>query len=216
MGIFNFVSGLMSAHRTVKAMIKKPDIKRTGNISQELSAKIISDSAKKRTNVFGVVIHHTDTDSLEVTRNILKAKKLSTHFIIDKDGTIHYELPINNLAAACVGLNRWMLQIDLVGRCEINKPEKCQIESLRDLLVELAGKNIIADTVTQYEIDAYRRMGGKEFSDEMDRKFSSSGKTKDFHILMHGDVRPTRCPGKYLIPEVQKIRDEMYKFSVYN
>ena len=55
-----------------------------------------------RTNIFGVCIHHTCTETAEKAREVLKGKKQSTHFIIDKNGDTTVELPLDKRAAAWV------------------------------------------------------------------------------------------------------------------
>lgn len=174
-----------------------------------------------RTNVFGVCIHHTDTKTADAARKVLKDKKLSTHFIIDKNGDTTVELPLDKRAAACVGFNKWMWQIDVVGRLHKEEPTDEQISALTNLLKLLScGRKI--ENIDKKFADKCRKMTSEEVQKETPKKYNGdyekiskkAQKTKSwsgvldkvpFTVIYHGEVRPTACCGKYLINKIPEI-----------
>lgn len=174
-----------------------------------------------RTNIFGVCIHHTCTETAEKAREVLKGKKQSTHFIIDKNGDTTVELPLDKRAAACVGFNKWTWQIDVVGSLHINEPTKEQILSLTNLLEILScGRKIV--TIDKKFGDKCRSLSKSEVAIETSNKYSETYKTYSirskkkgswekvldslpFTVFYHGEVRPTACCGKKLICKLPEI-----------
>lgn len=175
----------------------------------------------ERTNVFGLCIHHTDTDDINAARRALARQGFSTHFLIDKDGTIYKEMPLADRAAACVGFNRWMLQLDVVGRLHLNEPTPEQMTTLRTTIQELAcGRTI--ERIDQNFAKECRRQFAEDLQKVTTKKYQSTYKklykevreTKDwisalsklpFIVMYHGEVRPTACCGKYLINKFQQL-----------
>lgn len=60
-----------------------------------------------------VVVHHTCTASPEKTRSALKKKGFSTHFEIDKDGTIYQYVDVMQVAGHCGSSNVYAIGIDI-------------------------------------------------------------------------------------------------------
>lgn len=178
-----------------------------------------------RTNIFGVCIHHTDSETAEKARATLKKKGFSTHFIIDKNGDTTVELPLDKRAAACVGFNKWMWQIDVVGRLHINEPTEAQISSLRNLLMLLScGRKI--ETIDKKFAAKCRAMDSTEVQKETPKRYTETYnkyhdravKKKSWHgvldklpftIFYHGEVRPTACCGKNLIKRLPEIISDL-------
>ena len=174
-----------------------------------------------RTNIFGVCIHHTDTETADKARKTLKSKNYSTHFLIDKNGDTTVELPLCKRAAACVGFNKWMWQIDVVGRLHINEPTDPQLLALENLLVLLAcGRNVV--TIDKKFASKCRALGTEEVQKEASKRYTETYnkyheravKKKSwygvldklpFTIFYHGEVRPTACCGKNLINKLPLI-----------
>jgi hypothetical protein len=174
-----------------------------------------------RTNIFGVCIHHTDTETADKARKALKSKNYSTHFLIDKNGDTTVELPLGKRAAACVGFNKWMWQIDVVGRLHINEPTRPQLLALENLLVLLAcGRNV--ETIDKKFAAKCRAMSAEEVQKETPKRYTETYnkyheravKKKSWHgvldklpftIFYHGEVRPTACCGKNLINKLPQI-----------
>lgn len=186
------------------------------------SAKAAIDTLSlNRTNIFGVCIHHTDGETVEAARRALKSKGFSTHIIIDKNGEATVELPFDKKAAACVGFNKWMLQIDVVGRLHINKPTREQLLSLENILELLACGRTVTEIDRKFA-EQCRKMDAKEVQTNTERKFAATYnkyhnvavKRKSwkgvldklpFIIMYHGEVRPTKCCGANLIKELPGI-----------
>lgn len=174
-----------------------------------------------RTNIFGACIHHTDTETADKARKVLKSKNYSTHFLIDKNGDTTVELPLDKRAAACVGFNKWTWQIDVVGRLHINEPTLQQLLALENLLVLLAcGRNV--ETIDKKFAAKCHAMGAEEvqkatlkrYTETYNKYHDRAVKKKSWHgvldklpftIFYHGEVRPTACCGKNLINKLPAI-----------
>lgn len=187
----------------------------------ESAKSAIESLSLNRTNIFGVCIHHTDTTTADKARSTLKKKNFSTHCIIDKNGDITVELPFDKRAAACVGFNKWMLQIDVVGRFQLEKPTNEQLISLENLIRLLACgrpiKSIDAnfakkciklstEDVQKATVDYYKNTYDK-YHERADKRGGWKGVLDKlpFTVIYHGEVRPTACCGKNLIKELPKI-----------
>lgn len=59
-----------------------------------------------------IVIHHTCTKNAEKTRKELKKKKYSTHFEVEKDGTIYQYMDVEYMASHCGSFNSHAIGID--------------------------------------------------------------------------------------------------------
>lgn len=164
-----------------------------------------------RTNIFGVVIHHTDTNTARRARQVLSHKGLSTHIIIDEDGNAFLEHPLEENAAACVSYNKWMWQVDVVGRFEEDdclRPSKKQLDTLKSIIRGLANERNIINAMSEDIKSNHDRMFERALPDKNDAHYNDILKATPFYVMMHGELRPTKCPGKYLIQEIEKIRDE--------
>lgn len=188
----------------------------------QLSAKsAIETLSLDRTNIFGVCIHHTDTEDADTARKVLKSKNYSTHLLIDKNGDITVELPLDKRAAACVGFNKWMWQVDVVGRLHKTEPTKEQLLALENLLVLLAcGRPI--EIMDKKFAEKCRKLSSADVQKETPKRYLETyNKYHEralkkgtwagvldklpFTIIYHGEVRPTACCGKYLISKLPQI-----------
>lgn len=190
------------------------------------SAKYAIDTLPlERTNIFGVCIHHTDSETVAAARKALKSKGYSTHFLIDKNGDTTVELPLDKRAAACVGFNKWMWQIDVVGRLHINEPTKPQLLALQNLIkllscgrwlasidAKLAKKcRTLTSTDVQKETSREYTTTYNKYRERAEKKKSWKGVLDKlpFLVIYHGEVRPTACCGKNLIAKLPQLIAEL-------
>lgn len=182
-----------------------------------------------RTNIFGIVIHHTDGNSIDSARKVLAAKKESTNIIIDEHGGAYIEMPLYKTAAACVGYNKWMIQTDVVGRLSINPPTEAQLKSLCNVVKLLAcGRKIVA---VDPQLAAKTRKANKSESAKLTEAAYSKDYTKaraiaekegcwknalpelPFIVTWHGEVRPTECCGTKFIPILKKLIENGFNYG---
>lgn len=181
-----------------------------------------------RTNIFGIVIHHTDGNSIDSARKVLAAKKESTNIIIDEHGSAYIEMPLYKTAAACVGYNKWMIQIDVVGRLSINPPTEAQLKSLCNVAKLLScGRKIVA---VDPQLAAKTRKANKTESAKLTEAAYSEDYAKaraiaekdgcwknalpelPFVVTWHGEVRPTECCGTKFIPILKKLIENGFNY----
>ena len=184
----------------------------------------------ERTNIFGVCIHHTDGETAEAARKALKAQGFSTHIIIDKNGDATVELPFAKRAAACVGFNKWMFQIDVVGRLHLKEPTEEQLLSLYNILELLSCGRPVANIDSKFAAKC-RKMDVRTVQDATEKEYAGtytkyykraqkkgswSGVLDQlpFLIIYHGEVRPTKCCGKFLIEKIPDIMAELRAAAV--
>ena len=67
----------------------------------------------RRTTTTGVVIHHTATASPAATRRALKSKGCSTHFEIDRDGTVYQYAELDRRCSHCGSSNFQFVGVDI-------------------------------------------------------------------------------------------------------
>jgi hypothetical protein len=80
-----------------------------------------------------IIIHHTCTSTPRETRSALKKKGYSTHFEVDKDGSIYQYVDVMKIASHCQGVNSRVIGIDATH--EKNKPfPEVQIKALQELV----------------------------------------------------------------------------------
>lgn len=189
--------------------------------TEETARAAIETLSLDRTNIFGVCIHHTDTETGDKARATLKKKNYSTHFIIEKNGDTTVELPLDKRAAACVGLNKWMWQIDVVGRLHINEPTGPQLLALENLIKLLScGRSItnidskFASKCRKLDSTDVQKETSKNFTATYEKYHDRAVKRKSwagvldklpFIVTFHGEVRPTACCGKNLINKLPDI-----------
>lgn len=190
------------------------------------SAKYAIDTLPlERTNIFGVCIHHTDGETAEAARKTLKSKGYSTHFIIDKNGDTTVELPLDKRAAACVGFNKWLWQVDVVGRLHVNEPTKPQLLALQNLIELLSCGRLLANidakfakkcrtltaTDVQKETATEYTATYNKYRERADKKKSWKGVLDKlpFLVIYHGEVRPTKCCGANLINKLPQLIAEL-------
>lgn len=203
---------------TSEKYVAKDNVRRISDVSKWIDVTLLGDLEKVRDNVFGITIHHTDTRDYDTAVRVLRGRSLSTHFIINKDGKITVELPLTEQAAACIGLNEWMLQLDVVGRLEESEPTEEQVEALDSLLRYLVGDR----KPTLFGSKNYVKMPNGEFRGVMHNRYYKIRQTLQespngglslsdvpFDITTHGLVRPTRCPGKHLSPKINVIVQQL-------
>lgn len=138
-----------------------------------------------------IVIHHS-TSSPAKTLNVWTprgSRKASTHFEIDKDGTIYMYLdPTTQTAWHAVDNNRHSIGIDLVGNF-VNDPmseteamSSAQFRSLQKLVSHLKQRFGIPDKVLDKPVN------NKKISPN---QIISNG----YGVVGHGHMRSTDCPG---------------------
>lgn len=80
-----------------------------------------------------IIIHHTCTSSPKRTREALKRQGLSTHFEVDKDGTIYQYSEMDSLCYHCGSSNFTAIGIDVTHAKDAPWPEE-QVEAVRWLV----------------------------------------------------------------------------------
>ena len=93
----------------------------------------------KRSKTAGVVIHHTCTASPRKTRESLKKKGCSTHFEIDRDGTIYRYAKLDRKCSHVSGQNFQFVGVDLTHPKDADWPQ-VQLDAARELFEYLADK----------------------------------------------------------------------------
>lgn len=88
---------------------------------------------KSLKNPTAIVIHHTCTSSPAKTRSTLKKQGYSTHFEVDKDGTVYQYANLNELCAHCGSANSHCIGID-VTHLKDAKFTDAQIQSCKKLV----------------------------------------------------------------------------------
>lgn len=87
----------------------------------------------KPLNATAIVIHHTCTTSAAYTRKTLKKQGYSTHFEVEKDGTIYQYMPTKQQCAHCGSANCHAIGIDVTHQKDA--PWPCvQIQAVRQLV----------------------------------------------------------------------------------
>ena len=86
-----------------------------------------------------IIIHHTCTSSPKRTRKALMNKGCSTHFEVDKDGTIYQYREENLQCSHCGSANIHTIGIDVTHLEHAEFPE-VQIEALKSLVKYLCEK----------------------------------------------------------------------------
>lgn len=86
-----------------------------------------------------IILHHTCTSSSKRTRRVLQSKNYSTHFEVDKDGTIYQYREENLKCSHCGSANTYTIGIDATHLEHAEFPE-VQIEALKALVKYLCEK----------------------------------------------------------------------------
>lgn len=86
-----------------------------------------------------IVIHHTCTATPRKTRSALKAKGYSTHFEIDRDGTIYRYAKLDRKCSHCCGANHKAVGVDLTHPAGADWPQ-AQLDAARELFEWLSAK----------------------------------------------------------------------------
>ena len=147
--------------------------------------------SRRTTSPKYIVIHHS-TSTPARTLNVWTprgSRKASTHYEIDKDGTIYMYLdPATQRAAHTVGGNKGSIGIDLVGNFKKNPLSKKeaitspQFRSLQALIGYLTKRFGIPNTVLDKPVD------GKKITAN---QIISNG----YGVVGHGHIGYTACPG---------------------
>lgn len=93
----------------------------------------------KRKKTIGVVIHHTCTTSPARTRSTLKSKGYSTHFEIDKDGTVYQYADLDRKCCHCGSNNHQMVGVDITHAKDAPWPE-AQLRAANELFKWLSAQ----------------------------------------------------------------------------
>ncbi len=91
----------------------------------------------KRAKTRAVVIHHTCTTSPAKTREVLRKKGCSTHFEVDKDGTIYQYADLDRRCAHASAYNNRSIGVDITHAAGAEFP-RVQLLAARKLLDWLA------------------------------------------------------------------------------
>ncbi|MGB1277464.1 MAG: N-acetylmuramoyl-L-alanine amidase, partial [Nannocystaceae bacterium] len=130
-----------------------------------------------------IVLHFTDSDSLEVTwrylnRETIEGKRpdiaaagnvnVSTHFLIDRDGTVYRLMPETQFARHCIGLNHVAIGIENIGSAAEPLTE-AQALANADLIRNLAARYPRLTHLIGHQ--EYRQMEGHAYFDERDPNY---------------------------------------------
>ncbi len=96
---------------------------------------------RAREEIKRIILHHTAESSFSQTYHGLKARGLSYHYVIDKDGTIYQLVPEAYMAWHAKGANFDSIGISLVNTGYANDQyTEAQYESLNELLKDIIGR----------------------------------------------------------------------------
>ena len=101
---------------------------------------------KSLKNPTAIVIHHTCTTSPSRTRSTLKKSGYSTHFEIDKDGTVYQYAELTDQCSHCGSANCHCIGIDITHMKDA-KFTDAQIESCKKLVEWLCARLDIPQVV---------------------------------------------------------------------
>ena len=87
----------------------------------------------KTLSATAIVIHHTCTACAEATRRALRKKDYSTHFEVDRDGTIYQYMSTKHMASHCGSANCHAIGIDVTHPKDADWPD-VQLEAVRWLV----------------------------------------------------------------------------------
>lgn len=119
-----------------------------------------------------IVLHFTGGDSVKATRDyfdqprIEAARKtlaaggavnVSSHFIVDRDGTIYQLQPVTRFARHCIGLNHIAIGIENVGDGAKHPLTDAQVAADAALVRKLAGEHAITHLLGHYEVMRFRK-----------------------------------------------------------
>lgn len=119
-----------------------------------------------------VVLHYTGGNSAAGTREyfdnllmeaarpeLLRAGKVnvSSHYVIDRDGTIYKLQPETRFARHCIGLNHISIGIENVGDGSRYPLTDAQVTANAALVRELAGRFPITHLLGHHEVDEFRK-----------------------------------------------------------
>jgi len=96
---------------------------------------------------------------------------VSTHFLVDRDGTIYRLMPETWMARHCIGLNHVAISIENVGDGGSLPLTAAQVKADAALVRYLAGKYPITHLIGHME---YRRMEGTPVFLELDRNYRNT------------------------------------------
>lgn len=115
-----------------------------------------------------IVIHHTMTHSLFLTWSYFNKPRLnkerveiiqggevnvSTHFLVDRDGTIYQLMPETWMARHCIGLNHVAIGIENIGDLDAFPLTDAQLKANVALIRYLAHKYSITHVIGHYEAE---------------------------------------------------------------
>ena len=124
-----------------------------------------------------IVVHWTANNSSEATMQLFSSATLrgrkglqpygsvnvSSHYVVDKDGTIYQILPDNRIARHCIGLNHISIGIENVGGVQGEELSAKQLEANIQLIAHLSNKHRITHLIGHYE---YQKMEGHPYFEE--------------------------------------------------
>lgn len=143
-------------------------------------------SRRRRGEVLCIIVHHTATRSPARTITALQKQGLSTHFEIDRDGTIHQYLdPVSRVAFHAGKRNSYSIGIDLTHLPGDSFPE-VQVESLGRLLHSLCVQFGLRACVAPEGARYFRWRNGEVVYEALP--------VSEFGIFRHCNCGPTRCP----------------------
>jgi N-acetyl-anhydromuramyl-L-alanine amidase AmpD len=90
---------------------------------------------------------------------------VSSHFVVDRDGTIYRLVPETTMARHCIGLNHVAIGVENVGDGKKHKLTAAQVEANARLIRWLARRHGITHVIGHHE---YRRMEGHAYFVELD------------------------------------------------
>jgi hypothetical protein len=125
-----------------------------------------------------IVIHHAETRSPRITYDTLKAKKISTHYEVDKNGTIYEYVDPSDVAYHAIQWNDVSIGIDITGHG--GQETSAQKASLLSLVTRLCNAFSIPQVVAP-DGDKYKNI------DELVEL--------GIGIVRHRNLRNTSCPG---------------------
>ncbi|MEM0438226.1 MAG: peptidoglycan recognition family protein [Candidatus Micrarchaeia archaeon] len=133
-----FAENVAAPKRQEETMQSIPS--RTIHIEEKYHRALNKNSYKEREEKIDcVVLHHTETNNVEDTIRVLRERKVSAHYVIDRDGKIYQLVDEKRAAWHARGYNRRSIGIEIVSPGDGTYTD-AQYASLKALLGDIEGR----------------------------------------------------------------------------
>lgn len=138
--LFSLAQAISRALQQIKTISLPITTKPNIEVSYQYNLQQNSNPRTKEINL--IILHHTGDSSAKTTIKTLLERGLSTHYIIDQDGTIYYVVDESRAAWHTAGYNSRSIGIDLVNTGHANMPyTEAQYQSLNKLIDDIVRRH---------------------------------------------------------------------------